>query len=236
MPKKEKASASIVRKELKALCAKWGWSMTEVSKLGRINGKSNKGSNYERELCKRLSLWWTADKRDDIFWRSSGSGARAKVRGRAGRNTQGQHGDMAATDPSGKAFIDAFTVEMKRGYSDSTIQDILDMPEKGGVQMYEDFFAQTIESYEQAGSKSWLLITKRTRRRDLVWMPMTTYIDLRRGGCLLQRPDFFMRIKFIARNKETKSDTIVDTCGMLLDDWLNGAKPETIKKYALGIL
>ncbi len=58
-----------------------------------------KGSNFEREICKLLSLWWTNDKRDDIFWRTSGSGARATTRSKTKQKTFGQYGDVQATDP-----------------------------------------------------------------------------------------------------------------------------------------
>ena len=39
--------------------------------------KAYKGSEFEREMCKCLSLWWTDSKRDDVFWRSAQSGGRA---------------------------------------------------------------------------------------------------------------------------------------------------------------
>ena len=217
----KRVSASSVRKELTEARKRWGWTPSDIISLLRGGGSSSKGSSYERELCKRLSLWWTGGKRDDVFWRSSGSGARAKVRGRAGRDTAGQHGDMAATDPIGKPLIDLFTVEMKRGYSEHTIQDLIDKPKAGGVQVFEDFLAQTIESYEQAGSRSWMLITRRDRREALVWMPWPTFQSLRNRGAFPEGiPERFMRFAASCRTKDTGITYTVNVCGMTLDAFL----------------
>ena len=76
-----------------------------------------KGSANERTKCKEWSLWWTDGKRDDIFWRTSGSGARAKVRSKAGKTTAGSYGDITAIDPLGDPLIEVCTVELKKGYT-----------------------------------------------------------------------------------------------------------------------
>ena len=36
----------------------------------RSGGGKQKGSAFEREICKKLSLWFTENERDDIFFRS----------------------------------------------------------------------------------------------------------------------------------------------------------------------
>ena len=76
-----------------------------------------KGSEYERTVCKRLSLWWTDGERDDIFWRTAGSGAWATTRGKKGEKTYGSYGDVAALDPIGEPLIKLVTIEIKRGHS-----------------------------------------------------------------------------------------------------------------------
>lgn len=214
---KERASASVVRKELGNLRKIWGWTPSDLISLLRGGGSSAKGSDYEREVCKRLSLWWTDDKRDDVFWRSSGSGARAKVRGRAGAQTAGQHGDVAATDPIGAPLIDALTIEIKRGYSEYTFQDVIDRLEKGGIQEWERWFGQAIESHDQSGSVSWMLITRRDRRSPLVWFPHYLFTEFRRLGAFSGRPSApFMRAVVGVR---TVRQTI-DLVAMPLDTFL----------------
>ena len=90
---------------------------------------ASKGATYERSLCVSLSQWWTQElpePRTDIFWRTAGSGARATIRHRKNKKTAGSYGDITALDPIGKQFLDAITIEAKRGYSRHTIHDLLD--------------------------------------------------------------------------------------------------------------
>lgn len=131
--------------------------------------KSQKGSQFERNTCRQLSLWWTNGERDDVFWRSAGSGAMAKTRSKSGKGTFGQYGDVQATDPVGQPLLDAFTIELKRGYNRFTIQDLLDKSGKA-QQQYEKFFEQVMQDAENAGTDNWLLIVKRDRRDALVFM------------------------------------------------------------------
>ncbi len=72
-----------------------------------------KGGGFEREVCKKLSLWISDGKRDDIFWRSAMSGGRTTVGLKKGivRKTQG--GDITAIDPIGNKLTDKYMVECK---------------------------------------------------------------------------------------------------------------------------
>jgi len=228
--KREKTSRADVRKELKEALKRWGWNPSGIIDLLRGGGSPGKGGNYERDTCRLLSRWWTDDARDDIFWRSSASGARAKVRGRAGANTAGQHGDVAATDPIGAPLIDIFTIELKRGYSEYTFQDLVDRKAGAGVQEWERFITQTIESFEQAGSYTWLLITRRDRREALAWMPTHVFKDLKWAGAFADGfPNPFCRMRLPLRYNNNQVLT-VDICGMTLEAWLAGVRPEDVKR------
>ncbi len=82
----------------------------------------SKGFDFEREIVKLFSLWWTQDldePRDDIFYKTSGSGARHTSRMKKGISTYNSAGDMGFLDPLGKPFIEKFLVEMKRGYTNT---------------------------------------------------------------------------------------------------------------------
>jgi hypothetical protein len=226
--KKPRANAKEARKEITALRERLGWTPSDIINLLRGGGSSSKGSGYERELCKHLSLWWTDGGRDDVFWRSSGSGGRAMLRGRAGAATAGQHGDVAATDPVGAPLIDAFTIEIKRGYSEHTTQDLTDRRPGGGVQVWEQFIAQTVESYENAGSLSWLIIARRDRREAMAWMPPHALQMLKAAGAFGGvRPLPYARITTEVRfGAEVRR---IDMVGMTLDAWLGGVTPAMVK-------
>ena len=93
--------------------------------------KSQKGSTFERAICRTLSLWFSEGESDTIFWRSSGSGAMAKVRSKVGKSTFGQYGDIAAVHPSGLALTQCCILELKRGYKSWSPLDVLDAKPKG---------------------------------------------------------------------------------------------------------
>lgn len=72
------------------------------------NGKA-KGSDFERVVCKQLSLWLTNGKSVDVFWRSAMSGGRATV----AKGKVRQAGDITAVAPEGHILTDQFYLELK---------------------------------------------------------------------------------------------------------------------------
>jgi hypothetical protein len=78
-----------------------------------------KGSEFERQLSKAFSLWFTNGKRDDIFYRTAASGARATQRMKKQMTTADSAGDMCAMDPIGKPLTAVALFEFKRGYGGS---------------------------------------------------------------------------------------------------------------------
>ena len=157
-----------------------------------------KGSSFEREVCKQLSLWWSKGNRDDIFWRTAVSGARAKVRSKKNKKTFGQYGDVQATDPVGQRLIDACTIEIKRGYSKSTFADLIDKSKKAAVQPYEKFIKQAMEDLKNSTSYSWLLIVKRNRREAMIFMPFSMSSNLKKIGSNIRMscPSVFLYCEF----------------------------------------
>ncbi len=185
--------------------------------------KSKKGSRFEREIPVILSKWWTDGKRSDIFWRVGGSGGRAKRRGRIGSNTKGQHGDICASDPLGEPLIDLITMELKRGYSKFSIADLVDKPGKA-LQQYEKWFAQVQESHEQAGSFTWMIITRRDHRHGLVFFPKLLWDQLALVSKIGLAYETTGVITF-----ECKSFCVV---GMKLQTFLDFVTPDNIKKLS----
>lgn len=129
-----------------------------------------KGSQFERDICRKLSLWWTDGARDDIFWRTSQSGGRATTRAKAGKALQakGAYGDIAAIDPVGEPLIAAVSIEVKRGYNRFSLQDLMD-----GTQAEEKYglasFLDQARRDAAASNREWLLIWKRDRRTALIF-------------------------------------------------------------------
>lgn len=78
----------------------------------RAGGGKKKGSEFERLICKKLSLWVSQGANDDLFWRSAMSGGRASVQYKKGIANR-QAGDITAVSPEGHEFTDWFYVECK---------------------------------------------------------------------------------------------------------------------------
>lgn len=132
----------------------------------RPGGGKAKGAEFERSVCKRLSMWISKGKRDDLFWRSAMSGGRATVGKAAGINRESQAGDVSAISDGGKytdiaaQFISHHIVECK---SVKNYQLDLFLFEKRGV------IANAIEQCRLASrSKSPFVILKQNRGREIV--------------------------------------------------------------------
>lgn len=132
---------------------------------------NQKGGSFERRIATQLSEWWTNGERDDIFWRTAGSGGRATARGRSKKFTRGQAGDIGATDPSGYPLIALVAIELKRGYNKENIFNSADKPATGKRTLFEDWVEQARSSRIKSKSKYWMIIHQRDRRETYIYMP-----------------------------------------------------------------
>lgn len=75
------------------------------------NGKQ-KGGQFERDICRKLSLWVSRGKKTDLYWRSAMSGGRATVGRNKGESIR-QAGDITCVAPEGHMLTDRFYIECK---------------------------------------------------------------------------------------------------------------------------
>lgn len=132
--------------------------------MAKRKNSSQKGSGFERKVCKELSLWWTHGQRDDIFYRASGSGARATSRHRVGKETANAEGDICYTDADGKRLLDVLCIELKCGYAYANLMDFIETNQS--ETQFMKFWKQVTESAEHAGTFPFL-IWKRDRKNAL---------------------------------------------------------------------
>lgn len=158
-----------------------------------------KGSAYEREISKLLSLWWSGGARDDVFYRSQASGARGTVRR---TRTAGAHGDIAAVDPCGLPLTDLFTFEIKRGYSTRTVADLFDITPANKLTIWETWLYKAHRDATKAGSAGWALITRRNLRNAALCMPRPVARAL--AGQCGYRPDWSARVNVRYDDKKLK--------------------------------
>ena len=177
--------------------------------MTKKRSKSMKGFAYERYFCKKLSLWWSENERDDIFWRTSNSGGRASRRSKQGLQTEGQFGDVTATSAIGIPLMRVVTIELKRGYAGTTIQDLIDKT-SGKESQFSKWINQAQKSADDANSLYWLLVTRRNRRQAIIWFPWNRHFDTINNGY------FYFKENLIGF--------------MLFDDWFTESNLQRIKQ------
>lgn len=79
----------------------------------RAGAGKSKGASFEREVCRRLSLYLSGGRRDDLLWRSAMSGGRATIQFDAGRVNLTQSGDVTAVGMEAYDFVERTFVEVK---------------------------------------------------------------------------------------------------------------------------
>lgn len=189
---------------------------------------SKKGPRHERNFAKRLSLWWTNGKRNDIFWRTSSSGARATVRAKQGLKTADSYGDIKAEHISGKPLTSQSIWSLKKGYSGkkgkkslrwASILDILDHPPKTKASpAIVSWWRELLEIQHFTGKKNIFLVFKRDRKEEVIGMQQSTFQELENKNGQYQGTFILLRDKMT-------SIVLITTSGFF--SW---AKPETLGK------
>lgn len=139
-----------------------------------------KGGNYEREVSKILSLWWSDGKDDAIFWRSNASGARFTARKKSEKDTKYQGGDITFTNPEGEPLIKTFNIEAKTGYKKGTKNwDILDIIDsRQGKTVLQEFWEQTVRDAHLT-NRIPILIFRRNNRGNCICFNFTLFTQFR---------------------------------------------------------
>lgn len=136
-----------------------------MSKNGKpavsFSGRKSKGSAFELWACREFTKWITGGfPKPELFWRSTGSGAKFTVDRKKGLPNKG-HGDIMAVDSRGEFLTDFFFFELK-SYRELNVEDFF--WEKG--ELY-GFWKVCVEK-ARAVSKEPVLIFKRNLRKPLM--------------------------------------------------------------------
>ncbi len=142
-----------------------------------MKNPSEKGSSFERKICKEFSLWYSGhilnENRNDIFWRTSGSGARATVRSRIGLSTSDSYGDIQAIHTCGKVFTEKFLIEIKRGYSNQIC--VLCFIDSKNTNIIQKWLDKATKELNISKRKEVLLIFKRDRKETCICLSKNVF-------------------------------------------------------------
>lgn len=130
----------------------------------RAGGGKSKGNAFEREVCKRLSLWATRGKRDDVLWRSAISGGRATVHAKKGKSLAHVAGDICGVHPDADPFVSRFYAECKF-YRDLKVPALF----YTGDGTLAAFWNETVKQAQRHG-KAPMLIFKQNLYKPMVGM------------------------------------------------------------------
>lgn len=163
-----------------------------ISTMKRKRRNPQKGPQFERDFCKRLSLWWSQDEsRDDVFWRTASSGGRATIRSRKGKTTQNAYGDIKAEDLSARPFTDLILVELKKGYSKETVANLLDIMIGQPIPVYGQWIRKSITTCQVSGIPHWMIISKRDKRDVMCYFDVMLWDALWDAGASLPIKPYF---------------------------------------------
>ena len=129
-------------------------------------------------MCKELSLWASNGEHDDWYWRTAGSGGRAKTRARSGKRTIGSYGDIKAECGKAEFLLEHCSLELKNGYGSWSFLDCLDKAKTKKhevLQHFEKFLQQAKEDACNAKVPYSIIIAKRDKRRKIVILPMKLF-------------------------------------------------------------
>lgn len=149
-----------------------------------------KGEDFERQTCKDLSMWWTHNSDNSVFWRTSQSGGRRTQRQKKGRLTPYSAGDVGLLDPIGVPFLDFFIVELKRGYT-KTIDTLsfIDWKFKTNAPVLQQWFEKGEKERQEDGRHGVLLVFKRDRHRRCVMINEKIFLQIKNiRGCFPSPP------------------------------------------------
>jgi hypothetical protein len=126
----------------------------------------NKGSEFERHVCKALSRWITGGGSSECFWRAALSGGRATVAMKRGDKAHPVSGDVAAVTPEGHVLTDSFHIECKHLYDLEVTSFLLKRTGK-----LAKFWDHTVKVAEHHGKKP-MLIVRQNLYPTIVVMPI----------------------------------------------------------------
>jgi hypothetical protein len=127
----------------------------------RKGGGKQKGAQFERDVCRELSLWVSHGKQEDVYWRSAMSGGRSTVAALKGKRLAAQSGDLSCVHEVGYAFASKFIVECKF-YADLNFLGLLT-----GKGKLMEFWGELLVQ-AAAYSKLPMLIAKQNRMLTMV--------------------------------------------------------------------
>jgi hypothetical protein len=117
------------------------------------NNSKSRGSGFEREIAKTLTLWITGKEKPYVLWRTPSSGAMI-----TNKVSTDASGDIIAIMPEGRVITDVISMEAKVGYAEV---DLMKHFKKQKNNILEGFWEQCIRDSRIANKHGMLIYRKK---------------------------------------------------------------------------
>ncbi len=135
------------------------------------------GSDYEREIAKKLSTWLTGDEKADLVcWRQSHSGSVATNRKKKGLEGETTSGDFQCLDSKYEEFFKTFNCDSK---SLGSVHLMMINPKNMKSNQLLNEWKKVCKDSESSGKIPLMFVKARNDKKipDLVIMPTGMYCD-----------------------------------------------------------
>lgn len=170
-----------------------------------------KGSAFEREISKRLTLWLTGQKKELAFWRSSGSGATFTLNKGA---TREMSGDISGITSDAIKICNLINFELKNGYSEASFDVFL---KNNKNDCLKSFWQQSCRDAKLTNKEP--LVIFRKKRMPNIWCAMTVN--------LFQRFEQLKKFRFIMLAWEPELE-LPASIFLNLEDFLLSVTPQQL--------
>lgn len=167
------------------------------------NGKAIGGAG-ERLIAKILSKWMGSGDKEVWIWRSPGSGSMSSVRG-----IQSGAGDLVAIDPKAAPLFSLFSLEIKTGYADTSIDNCLKDNKNENLRA---FWEQCNEDAAKGKKFPMLIYNKKGSVTKNMWIGLCE-----NGVKRLKKLKKLPSVKISFENKYKLQDLYIFNFGMFLE-------------------
>lgn len=121
---------------------------------------SGKGGEFERDICKFLTVWLTGKPKPYAFWRMPGSGSFATI----SEENVNMSGDIRGITSEGMEITDIISIECKTGYPKTSFWQHIKGTKGFNLKL---FWIQCLEDAKKPG-KHPILIYRKLRQKPMI--------------------------------------------------------------------
>lgn len=172
---------------------------------------SIKGSEFERLICKELTIWLTNKKKPYAFWRMPASGALATL-----HENQNLSGDIIGLTEEAKYYTNKISIECKTGYPNTSVWQHFKNIKNFGI---KQFWKQCVSDALLA-EKMPMLIYRRRGKQIIVGIKREDYNKNKR-----------LLSKLVSMSIKFKNDELPEIIFFGFVDFFKNISPAKMKRF-----